>query len=57
MPIGLIISGALEAIKLGADILEAHNSGMSQAELEVKWAAMQQRLRDANARWEAAAST
>ena len=54
VPIGLIISGAIEAIQLGAEILAAHNTGSTQEDLEVKWQAMQARLRDANARWEAA---
>jgi hypothetical protein len=54
MPIAAIIAGALEAIRLGADILEAHNKGMTQGEMNAKWVAMQSSLSKHNAEWDAA---
>lgn len=54
MPIAAIISGAIEAAKLAMDIIDAHNNGATQDELNAKWSAMQVRLRAANAAWEAA---
>lgn len=54
MPVAAIIAGAIEAIKLATDIIEAHNKGLTQDELNAKWAAMQTSLRQHNADWEAA---
>lgn len=54
MPIPAIIAGAIEAAKLAMDIIDAHNNGATQDELNAKWSAMQVRLRAANAAWEAA---
>lgn len=54
LPIPIMAAGAVELIKLGVEFFDAMNSGATQAELNEKWADMQARLRDANARWEAA---
>lgn len=54
MPIALIVPAALEAIKLATAIIEAHNKGMSQDELNAMWAKMQAHVRDANVAWEKA---
>ena len=54
MPIAAIIAAATEAAKLALDIIEAHNNGLSQEELQAKWEKMQGHVRAANANWEAA---
>lgn len=55
VPISVIIAGAIEAIKLGSEILETwQNNPADQAELEKRWNAMQSRYKAASDAWEAA---
>jgi hypothetical protein len=57
MPIPLIVAAAIEAMKLGADLLETwKNNPDDQAALDARWAAMQARFNDAKAAWEASKS-
>lgn len=54
IPVSVIIAGAIEAIKLGSELLETwQNNPTDQAELEKRWNAMQARYRAADAAWEA----
>lgn len=52
--IPIAISGAIELIKLGADLLNTWKSNPEdQAAMDAKWAEMQAKFNDAKAAWEA----
>lgn len=54
VPVALIVSSAIEAIKLGSQILETwQNNPEDQAEMERLWTQMQSRYKAASDAWEA----
>ena len=54
IPVATIIAGAIEAIKLGSELLETwQENPADQAELEKRWNAMQARYKAASTAWEA----
>ncbi len=54
VPVSVIIAGAIEAIRLGSEILETwQKNPADQAELEKRWLAMQGRYKAAGEAWEA----
>lgn len=52
--IPVAVSGAIELVKLGSELLETwKNNPEDQAELDKRWAEMQKRFESAKAAWEA----
>ena len=53
-PIGVAITGVIEMMKVGMEIIEARNNGtLTQEEFDAKWARMQETFRTNDDAWQA----
>lgn len=51
-PIGIAITGVIELMKVGMDLIDKHNNGdLTQAEFDAQWAKMQATFKKNDDAW------